>query len=423
MNAGTASRRAAVFALTRWLATQEFPDRLIPDGPDHGFVMDLVFGCVRGWRALEWVLSQCVTRMPDGETHAALLVGACQVLWMPEIPEYAALHATVEAAKLASRRSAGFVNGTLRTLVRQRETLLAALEQQPVGVRLSHPDLLVARWTARWGATETEALCRLDNTPAATVLACLPGRLDADALDARLAAGGVHTTPHPAHPLCRVLPHGVRVADLPGYAEGLFTVQDPATLAAVDLLEIAPGQRVLDACAAPGGKTVQIAARLGGTGRLVAMDRHADRLRTLQINLARFGFDQVERVCGDAAAAGPDAALPAGETFDRILLDVPCTNTGVFRRRPDARWRFSVQRLAQLTATQFGLLQAGFRRLEVGGRLVYSTCSLEPEENQQVVDRLLAAEPAARLLAVVDRLPTRDATDGAFAAAITRVVP
>ena len=407
MDTGITSRREAIFILSRWLETEDYPERLLTDSPDRGFVMDLVYGAVRWRRALEWVLQQLVKSMPEGEMRAALLAGSYQVLFMEEVPAYAAVHATVAAAKIASPHSAGFVNGVLRNLDRRRSELLAALAQQPAGVRLSHPAVLLDRWMARYGAAEAEALCQWNNTPAETVIAMLP-------LGRPLTAG---LTPHPAAPeVCFTVPHGMRVEEIPGFHEGAFVVQDPATREAAELLDVRPGLTVLDACAAPGGKTAQIAARMGGQGRLIAMDKHTDRLALLRSTLVRTRQEWVEMVAGDAAAPLADEAL----RFDRILLDVPCSNTGVLRRRPDARWRFSERRQQKLCAVQRALLANLLPRLAPGGRLVYSTCSLEPEENQQQVERALAADPALRLVATAERIPMRDGTDGAFAAALER---
>jgi 16S rRNA (cytosine967-C5)-methyltransferase len=440
MDTGITSRREAIYILSRWLETADFPDRLLTNSPDRGFIMDLVYGTIRQRRALEWTLQQLVPRKPEGETLAALLAGAYQVLFMEEVPAYAAVHATVSAAKIASPRAAGFVNGVLRNLGRQREALLAGLARQPVGVRLSHPDVLIKRWHARYGAEETEALCRWNNTPAETVLAFLSeGPMGGNERVDNRAGGGwkvggesaaalcsppstIHPapptlTPHPAAPhTCFTIPHGARVEAVPGYHEGRFVVQDPATLAAVELLEVRPGQTVLDACAAPGGKTAQLAARMQGRGRLIAMDRHEDRLALLRSTLARTRHDWVEVVEGDATLpVGADALK-----FDRILLDAPCTNTGVLRRRPDARWRFNEKRLLKLCATQQALLQNLLPRLAPGGRLVYSTCSLEPEENLRQVEQAVAAVAGVRIDKTVEHLPMRNGTDGAFAATIVR---
>ncbi len=194
--------------------------------------------------------------------------------------------------------------------------------------------------------------------------------------------------------------------------------QDPATLAATGLLRLQPGLRVLDACAAPGGKTAQIAAAMQGQGTLVAMERHPDRLSRLNENLVRLGLKAWVQVRqGDA---GDPALLATLGTFDRILLDAPCTNTGVLRRRPDARWRFSSARLRTMTGRQHRLLAALLPLLAPQGRLVYSTCSLEPEENGELAAAVCRGQPGFAVVETRDHLPSRDGTDGAFACAIER---
>ena len=395
------SRREAIFVITRWLATQDFPDRLIPDGPDRAFVTDLVYTTVRHHRTLSWILERLVKKMPKGETEAALLVGACQILFMPDVADYAAVNETVEAAKLASRQTAGLVNGVLRTLLRQRETLLAELAKQSIGIRTSHPDALVTRWLEHFGETETLALCEWNNTPAETILAYPPG------------------APAPFVPLAR----GIRVEETPGFAEGAFIVQDPATAAAIDLLNVKPGLKVLDACAAPGGKTVQIAWRMGPPASdshlLVALDLHDDRLTTIRTNLERTRQTWVTVQQGDLTENAVGVLAPFG-LFDRILIDAPCSNSGVLRRRADARWRWTTRRMKTLAATQALMLESALALLAPGGRLVYSTCSLEQEENRRQITSLRKAHPDVVCVAVEERIPTRSRTDGAFACAFER---
>ena len=396
------SRREAIFVLTRWLATHDFPDRLIPDVPERAFITDLVYTTVRRHRTLIWALEQLVKKMPKGETEAALLVGACQILFMPSVADYAAVNETVEAAKLASKETAGLVNAVLRNLLRKRDTLLAELAKQPLGIRTSHPDSLITRWLEHFGETETLALCEWNNTPAETYTAYPPGSPEL---------------------FCRV-PHGTRVDSLPGYAEGAFIVQDPATAPAVDLLAVKPGLKVLDACAGPGGKTVQIAWRMGAPSSenshlLVALDLHEDRLETVRTNLARTKQTWVT-VCQGDLTENPRAALEPFGLFDRILIDAPCSNSGVLRRRPDARWRWTTKRMKKLAATQAIMLENAIPLLAPNGRIVYSTCSLEPEENRKQVSALRRAHPEFACIAVEERIPTRTQTDGSFACALER---
>lgn len=410
------SRREAIFILTRWLATQEFPDRLIPDSPDRAFITDLVYNAVRQYRTLSWFLGRLVKKMPKGETEAALLAGACQLLFMPDVADYAAVNETVEAAKLTSQQTAGLVNGVLRNLQRQKDALLADLAKQSSGVRTSHPDVLVTRWQERFGPEETQALCEWDNRPAETFLAVPPGQ------PAPFSPAPESATVPPT-PNYYPLPRGIRVENVPGYADGTFIVQDPSTAPAIDLLNVKPGLKILDACAAPGGKTVQIAWRMGPPAsdrhQLVALDLHEDRLATVRRNLERTRQTWVTVQQGDLAE-DPRAALDAFGPFDRILIDAPCSNSGVLRRRPDARWRWTTKRMKKLAAVQTRLLENAIAFLAPGGRLVYSTCSLEPEENRRQITALKHAHPEFVCIGVEERIPTRSHTDGAFACAFER---
>jgi 16S rRNA (cytosine967-C5)-methyltransferase len=204
------------------------------------------------------------------------------------------------------------------------------------------------------------------------------------------------------------------VTSLPGFADGAFYVQDPSTSVAPALLNPQPGETVLDACAAPGGKAMQLAELMKGQGTLVAMDPAADRLKPLRENVARLKWDFISVVEGDITKQPPAAR------FNAILLDVPCTNTGVIRRRPDARWRFSPERLRAACDKQEAILDAAAACLNPGGRIVYSTCSLELEENEGQVDRWLARHADFRLADSRKLFPPETQTDGAYAALLVK---
>jgi len=204
---------------------------------------------------------------------------------------------------------------------------------------------------------------------------------------------------------------------VPGYDEGWFTVQDPATAISVDLLAPRPGETVFDACAAPGGKTAMMAGRMRGQGELVAMDMHDDRIDVLKENQKRLKLDWIEIIKGDARK--PQKAL-GDRTFDAILLDVPCTNTGVLRRRADARWRIDAERIAKITELQYDILTACAGLLKEDGRLVYSTCSLEAEENEDLIARWVGEHPEFLMDKTGKCVPPESGTDGAFAALIRR---
>jgi 16S rRNA (cytosine967-C5)-methyltransferase len=221
--------------------------------------------------------------------------------------------------------------------------------------------------------------------------------------------------PHPFAPdRFLILPRGVSVTGLPGFDEGWFYVQDPSTSVAPSLLNPRPGETVPDACAAPGGKTMQLAELMRGQGTLVAMDPSADRLKPLRENIARLKWNFIRIVEGDLTQEKPSTR------FNAILLDVPCTNTGVIRRRPDARWRFSPKRLRAACDKQTAMLDAAAACLEAGGRIVYSTCSLELEENEGQVDRWLARHAEFKLANSKKLFPPESGTDGAYAALLIR---
>jgi len=422
---GTLARIDALRILARWNESGEFPDRMMGEVPPfrRGFVMDLAYATVRNARALAFAVDGFLRNRPEPpHAYPALLLGAAQILLMPDVAQHAEVHSTVEALKtLDGPAVAGLANAVLRNLLRNEPAVRASLAAAPLAVRESHVDEQVARWTARWGAERAEAICKWDNRPASVTLLALPGRPKAPELLAAFLAEKIAAAPHPGHPSqAIVIPHGSHVDRLPGFREGLFTIQDPATLEAVRLLDVRPGQRVLDACAAPGGKTVQIAARMGGRGFLMATDCWRDRLRPLDENLRRFGFDRFVRVrVADAKRVSPRDL--GGGLFDRILADVPCSNSGVQRRRADARWRFDPVRLATLAETQLAILEnLALRHLAPGGRLVYSTCSIEEEEDEAVVAEFARRHPEFRVVARTLQVPPDRECDGAFAAAIER---
>ena len=385
MSAVTNSRRTAAFAVARWLATKDFPSNLLPDGPDRAFVQDLVYTVIRRLRPLRKVLGALVKTWPKGELEALLYVGAAQILYLDEVPDFAAVHETVEAAKACANKSiAKVVNGVLRNLIRRRAEFEALIAAAPLEERESFPTALVRRWTDRFGAEKAAKLCAWHNEPAKTFLA----RKDGSFVE---------------------LERGTKVADVAGYAEGEFIVQDPATALAVELMQVYPCDFVLDACAAPGGKTVQLAWR---GANVTACEVNPKRRRKLEENLARMGFsDSVEVL---------DAIPTASAAFSKVLVDAPCSNTGVFRRRPDARWNWSVEKLESLVKLQAEILDRAAALVAPGGALVYSTCSNEPEENAEQVKAFVARHPEFQLDATRESIPFETGHDGAFAARLVR---
>ena len=386
------SRRAAAFVVARWIATHGHLSEMLPDGPDRAFVQDLAYTTVRRFRVLRSILGKLVTKWPKGEMEALLLVGGAQILYMPDVPDFAAVNETVMAAKCCPNKSiAKVVNGVLRNLIRRRDEFESYLKSAPLAERESFPNGIVNRWIDRYGEADAEKLCKWHNQPSETWLAYRPGAPE---------------------PFVR-LERGRKVSDVEGYAEGAFVVQDPATAGAIELLDVRPGMKVLDFCAAPGGKSIQCAWRLGNPGngaRLVSQEVNPARRRRLVENLKRVALDWVEVV----AKAGD------GELFDRVLADVPCSNTGVLRRRPDARWNWTKEHLAELVKLQSEILVKAAAHVAPGGIIVYSTCSNEHEENEGQIESFLAANPGFEEVKRMVSVPFESGRDGAFACALRR---
>ena len=377
------SRRTAAFIVARWILTKDFPATLLPDGPDRAFVQDLVYTVIRRLRPLRKVLGLLVQKWPKGELEALLYVGAAQILYMDDVPDFAAVNETVEAAKVCEQKSvAKVVNGVLRNLIRRRDELRQTIAEAPLEERESFPTELVRRWQARFGEEGAAKLCAWHNEPAKTYLA----RKDGSFVE---------------------LERGRRVADVPGYDTGEFIVQDPGTALAVELMAVKPGEDVLDACAAPGGKTVQLAWR---GAAVTACEVNPKRRRKLEENVKRLGL-----------AVAVEGVLPSNDRpFAKVLVDAPCSNTGVLRRRPDARWNWSVEKLAALVKLQAEILDTAAALVRPGGSLVYSTCSNEPEENAAQVEAFVARHPDFEVVECRESIPFETGCDGAFAALLTR---
>ena len=401
----TPARRRAVEALRSVLAALDAgrPPDFAPAAT--GLEREIVHGSLRHLRRLEWTLDQLCRRRPERWTRALLLTALHQVLHTRQEPGVV-VNASVEIAK-HRRRVPGLVNAVLRRAAAERDELLAALDQQRPAVRWSLPDALAARWQARSADLPTDGVGRYFLQPPVTT-----ARLVDPALPARWREAGV--TFEEDGGFARLRGAGA-VTGLPGFAEGGFYVQDPSTALAPALLAARPGERVLDACAAPGGKTMILAEAMAGDGELVAADASESRLRRLRENLARMRQTWVRVERADLLREPPTD----WGVFDAILLDAPCSNTGVLGRRPEARWRFSEQALARLAATQAGLLRATWKLLRPGGRLVWSTCSIEPEENEELVAAFAREQADATIAASRARTPG-DGGDGAFASLLRR---
>lgn len=362
---------------------------------DRGFTQDLAFGTAR-WQprlsALAAKLLQKPFKAADADVEALLLVGLYQLLYT-RVPAHAAIGETVGCAdKLKKPWAKALLNAVLRRAQRESEALLAELERDPV-VRTAHPRWLQKSLKAFW-PEQWEAICAANNAHPPMILRVNRRHHTRDAYLGLLSDAGVAAKPCIYSRDGIILDAAADVRSLPGFAEGWISVQDEAAQLAADLLDLAPGQRVLDACCAPGGKTCHILEAEPKLAGVVAVDLEAKRLVRVRENLARLGLS-AELIAAD----GRDTATWwDGKPFQRILLDAPCSATGVIRRHPDIKLTRQPDDIAALAVLQGELLDAMWITLEVGGILLYATCSTLPTENTEVIEAFLARTPGAREL-------------------------
>jgi 16S rRNA (cytosine967-C5)-methyltransferase len=372
----------------------------LDDDRDKALAAEIATGVER-WRAALDYLIEAASSRPidrlDSEVVAILRLSAYQLLHLTRVPASAVVDDAVELTRRARKRSAsGFVNAVLRSLSRKRAAL--SLPPRPAGegdraaaldylsITLSHPRWLVSRWLDRFGFVDTERWLQFNNTQARLTLRANRLRTTPDALADRLKAQEISVVPGRFAPDALIVETGHPLSHAHGLMQpGLFVVQDEASQLVSLLVEARAGDRILDCCASPGGKTTAIAAAMSDSGLIVACDARHKRIELLERTVADSGATAVRIVQADATAA-----LPFSRPFSRVLLDAPCSGLGTLRRDPDIRWRRREEDLATLAAAQRRMLEHAAACVAPGGRLIYATCSSEPEENEHVVEGFLA---------------------------------
>lgn len=405
---------------------------------DRRFVTELVYGSVKAGGTIDWIIRRYTTRPVrrlQPMIRAILRLGAYQLFYLDRVPASAVCNTSVEIAKKMGVRSlSGFVNGVLRTMARDPKK--AAFPKgkghaiEGLALASQHPEWLVRRWVRTFGFAEAEALCSFDNTEPPLSLRTNTLRGDREQLLASLKAEGAepeasHWTPEGI----RLLRHGSLDALTP-LQDGRAQVQDESSMLVAHVVRPRPGATVIDCCAAPGGKTTHLAALMGDAGRIIAGDIYEHKLARIRENAERLGIRSIETQLLDAREAG--GKYPG--VADCVLVDAPCSGLGVLRRKPDARWRKTAAELAGLPALQLAILKSAGRAVKAGGTLVYSTCTIELAENQEVVSTFLQSDPAFSLEVtgaylpdgngnarhrtekMVQLMPHVDGTDGFFIA-------
>lgn len=442
--AGVAPARAAAFRVVRRVFEQgAYADRALAseaaglDSRDRALAMRIAFGTVQRRATLDHIASALLSpRIGDLEPEvlAALRMGLFQLLYLDAVPAHAVVAESVELVKRRSRGGGGLVNAVLRRAAREGSSLLESLDdEQPQAAAVMHsvPAWLAAMWWAERGPDRARALLRVVNDPAESAMRVNTLVSSVPAVASQLSVPH-HTTPG--------LPEGL-VLDGPFDAEGsplwdagAIMPQSRASMLVSRLLAPEGGERVLDLCAAPGGKTTHLAALMAGRGEVLAVERHRGRAEALMRTCRRLRATSVSVEVADAAQihrARPDLM----EAFDRVLVDPPCSGLGTLRSRPDLRWRTSPEAIGELAALQAGILAAGAAALRGGGTLVYSVCTISATEGVAVVDAFLRSHPAFSVQALGEQhpewadqldprhlqlLPDRDGTDGFFIARLRR---
>ncbi|MBD2310351.1 16S rRNA (cytosine(967)-C(5))-methyltransferase [Desertifilum sp. FACHB-1129] len=398
-------------ALDRWLRQSQL------EGVDRRFVTELVYGSVRRMRSLDFRIDQLAKKPADQQPpdlRTILHLGLYQLHYLDQVRAAAAVDTTVELAKTNGFRGlAGFVNGLLRSSHRRSENRpfpdpapASAIER--LGIEYSYPDWIVEGWLTELGEAETEELCAFFNQTPTIDLRVNPLRTTRAEVEAQLQAWGVEVQPLPYSPQGLRLTGSIgAIEKLPGFREGHWVVQDSSAQLVAYLLNPQPDEMIIDACAAPGGKTTHIAELMGDRGVVVACDRTPSRLKKLIYNTERLGLESVQICIADSRDF-----LDFDGKADRVLLDAPCSGLGTLHRHADARWRQTPESVQELTVLQGELLNATARWVKPGGTLVYSTCTLHRAENESAIAAFLDAHPDWSILP-----PAADSAIAPFASA------
>ena len=445
-----APRAICLEILNRIEETDLHPDRLLTDSfkryrhltsLDRAFLTELTYGVIR-WRGkLDWLVRH-FSKIPfekiELETLNILRLGLYQILFLSRTPASAAVNESVEMAKgIRGKGGAGFVNAILRSTIRQKDEIRYPEINEDLTLHLSvvqsHPLWLVRRWVKELGVEETLRVCMFNNRISPLTLRTNTLKMDRKDLIEKLKEKGFKPVPTTYSEEGVVLKDPPPTSELPFIKEGLYIIQDEASQLVTSILDPRPGERILDACSAPGGKTTHMAQKMENQGEIDALDLSKGKLDLIEESCQRLGIRIVRTIKGNAAGPLP---IPRGMKYDRILADVPCSGFGTLRRNPDLKWRRGEEDIKRLSQLQFSILSNLSVYLKEGGILVYSTCTVFREENEAVVEAFLEGHPEFKLDRVYKFLPEkfnpfieksyfktfppRDEMDGFFVARLTK---
>ena len=436
-------RGLAVKILNRVERTDAYLERLLDNemknaelsGPDKALLYEIVHGVVRWMGRLDWILngfykgtfSKAIPNLKNG-----LRVALYQIMFLDRVPDYSAVNEAVEfVKKLQGTKPAGLTNAVLRNIIRSKDSIrYPDPEEDLIGylsAYYSHPSWMVKRYVERFGRTETEELLFANNEKPYLTLRLNALRVQPEEFKTLLESVNLRFSPGKYLPEFFKLQNLTNITAWEYFTRGYFNIQDESAGLACRLLGVADGMKVLDLCAAPGGKTAYIAALMHNTGKIVAIDRFESRLKLLRRNMQRLGMSNIQTVETDALEYNENH-------FDRVLADVPCTGSGTLTKKPDIKWKKDLFTLREMNDIQYKLLCKAGELVKPGGVVVYSTCSIEPEENKDIVEKFLSNNPDFHLESAKGRFPyeildengciqtypQRHKMDGAFAAKLVK---
>jgi 16S rRNA (cytosine967-C5)-methyltransferase len=385
---------------------------------DVGLLTEIVYGTIQRKNTLDYYLSQFVKgglKKLDPWVHVLIRLSLYQIIYLDRVPERAVVHEAVELAKKKGHKGiSAMVNGTLRSFIREGIPTLDKVNDpiEKMSIELSHPAWLVERWIEQFGVEKTIAICEVNSIP--PIVTARVNKLmseDINNVIEQLAQEGVTAE------IGDLSADAIKIksGSLPNtklYKEGWLTIQDESSMVVARALDPKPGDKVLDSCAAPGGKTTHIAERMTNQGEVHALDLHEHKITLIEEQAKRLKLSIIKTIATDSRRANE---IFAGESFDCILVDAPCTGLGVIRRKPDIKWQKKAEDIESIAAIQVDILQAVAPLLKKGGRLVYSTCTLDAVENQLVVKRFIEENSDFQLdISLKERLPEKleDFCDG-----------
>ncbi|MEF2964546.1 16S rRNA (cytosine(967)-C(5))-methyltransferase RsmB [Paenibacillus sp. M1] len=370
-------------------------------GPDAGLATEIVYGTISRLNTIDYFLEPFIAKglaKLQPWVRNLLRLSFYQLYYLDRIPPHAAVNEAVNIAKRRGHQGiSGMVNGVLRNVLRRKEELFLPADLPPVkriALEHSHPEWLVARWVKQYGEETAEAICRANNEPPSVSVRVNRSRIGREELLKAMREQGLEAVPSEISPDGIVVTSGGNMALTPWYREGLLSVQDESSMLVGEAVGPEPGMSVLDCCAAPGGKTCHMAELMDGSGLVISNDIYPHKAKLIAEHAERLGLGNVRAESGDAAKLGERFAP---ESFDRVLLDAPCSGFGVIRRKPDLKWAKKPEDIAEISAIQRELLDAVCGLLKPGGVLVYSTCTIEKSENGDLVRDFLERHPEFKL--------------------------